>query len=89
MNTEHRSQRQAPEASRFKWVLIAFILIAGYFLITEHRAHVIEYLPLGLLLACVFLHMFMHGGHGGHGRHGGHGQHREPHPRDESKGGKQ
>lgn len=86
MNTEHRSPRQAPEASRFKWVLIAFILIAGYFLITEHRAHVIEYLPLVLLLGCVFLHMFMHGGHGGHG---GHGQHREPHPRDESKGGKQ
>lgn len=86
MNHDHSSHRQAPQESRFKWVLIAFILIAGYFLITEHRAHVIEYLPLGLLLGCVFLHMFMHGGHGGHG---GHGQHREPRPGDDAKGGKQ
>ncbi|MEK6591767.1 MAG: DUF2933 domain-containing protein [Pseudomonadota bacterium] len=86
MASEHRSHRQPPEESRFKWVLIAFILIAGYFLITEHRAHVIEYLPLALLFGCVFLHIFMHGGHGGHG---GHAHHHKPRPDEESKGGKQ
>ena len=44
--------------------------IIGYFLLTEHRAHVIQYLPYALLLACPFRHMFMH-----HGNH-------ESHPRD-------
>jgi hypothetical protein len=53
-----------------KWVLIGFIAIAGYFLLTEHRAHAIQFLPFLLLLACPLLHMFHgHGGHGGH-RHG-------------------
>lgn len=51
-----------------RWVFLGFILIAGYFLITEHRAHVVQYLPFALLLACPLLHLFhRHGGHGGHG----------------------
>lgn len=86
MNPEHRSSRQSPQESRFKWVLIAFFLIAGYFLITEHRAHVVEYLPIALLLGCLFLHSFMHGGHG---KHSGHGVHGEPRSDDKSKGGRQ
>ena len=47
-----------------------FIVISVYFLITEHRAHVVPYLPLLLLLACPLLHMFH--GHGGRGGTGGH-----------------
>ena len=48
------------------WVFGAFVLIALYFLITEHRAHMLEFLPYALLLACPLLHMFHgHGGHGG------------------------
>ena len=54
-------------ASRANIVLVAFLAIAGFYLITEHTAHVIPYLPWLLLLACPFLHFFMHGGHGGHG----------------------
>jgi hypothetical protein len=51
-----------------RWVFLGFVLIAGYFLLTEHRAHVVQYLPFVLLLACPLLHMFhRHGGHGGHG----------------------
>lgn len=53
--------------SRGGIVLIGFLVIAGYFLITEHRAHLalaLPYLPWLLLLACPFLHFFMHGGHG-------------------------
>lgn len=84
MNPESRSQSR-PENSRFKWVLIAFTAIAGYFLITEHRAHVIEYLPVALLFGCMFLHKFMHGGHG---QHGSRGQSREPSPGEETKGDK-
>jgi hypothetical protein len=52
-----------------RWIFLGFALIAGYFLLTEHRAHVWQYLPFALLLACPLLHMFH--GHGGHGGHGG------------------
>ena len=51
---------------------IAFLLIAGFFLLSEHRAHTLGLLPFLLLLACPFLHMFMHRGHGGHRGHGRH-----------------
>ena len=54
---------------RGRWVFLGFVLIAGYFLLTEHRAHVVQFLPFVLLLACPLLHMFH--GHGGHGGHGG------------------
>lgn len=50
-----------------RWVFLGFALIAGYFLLTEHRAHVWQFLPFALLLACPLLHMLHgHGGHGGH-----------------------
>ena len=49
-------------------VFWAFALIALYFLITEHRAHLVEFLPYALLLACPLLHIFHR--HGGHGRDG-------------------
>ena len=51
-------------------VTIAFLLIAGFFLLSEHRAHALGFLPFLLLAACPLLHMFMHRGHGGHGSHG-------------------
>ena len=57
-------------ASRANIVLIGFLVIGGYFLVTEHRAHLIPYLgylPFLLVLACPLMHLFMHGGHGGHG----------------------
>lgn len=45
-----------------------FLLVAAFFLTTEHRAHLFGLLPYLLLLACPLLHVFMHGGHGaGHG----------------------
>lgn len=55
-------------ASRTNVVLLGFIAIGGFFLLTEHRAHLIPYLgylPFLLILACPLLHLFMHGGHGG------------------------
>ena len=49
-----------------RWVFWGFILIIGYFLVTEHRAHAVQYLPFLLLLACPLMHLFhRHGGHGG------------------------
>ena len=46
------------------WLCAAFLLIAGFFLITEHTAHVFGVLPLLLLLACPLLHLLSHGSHG-------------------------
>lgn len=50
--------------NRSNWVLLGFLAIAGFFLLTEHRAHVLGALPFLLLLACPLLHLFHHGGHG-------------------------
>ncbi|MBI2798035.1 DUF2933 domain-containing protein [Candidatus Saccharibacteria bacterium] len=48
-------------------VAVPFVIlsiIAAYYLITEHNAHVRSALPVVLLLAFLLLHMGMHGGHG-------------------------
>lgn len=54
------------------WIFLGFI---AYFLITEHWAHIIPYLPWLILLACPLLHVFMHGGHGHGSSHEGHDSH--------------
>jgi Protein of unknown function (DUF2933) len=54
--------------TRGRIVLVAFLLIAAFFLITEHRAHLLPYLswaPYLLLLCCPLMMLFMHGGHNG------------------------
>ncbi len=64
--------------SRSGLVLIGFLGVAGYFLWTEHEAHIasaLPYLPWLLILLCPLMHLFMHHGHGGHGGHEGHGGH--------------
>lgn len=44
------------------------LAIALVLLWTEHRVHLVEYLPLGLLFACLGMHLLMHDAHGhGHG----------------------
>ncbi len=59
--------------SRTGIATLGFLAIAGYFLWTEHRAHLFGWLPFLLLLACPLMHLFHHGGHGSHGhKHGGH-----------------
>jgi hypothetical protein len=72
MNHDHQRKPDGGNGrkSRTKWVFIGFALIAAYFLITEHKAHLsglLNYWPFLLLAACPLLHIFMHGGHGGHG----------------------
>lgn len=49
-----------------KWGAIAII---AYYLLTEHRAHVFQFLPYLIILACPLMHLFMHRGHGGHHHH--------------------
>jgi hypothetical protein len=78
-------------AHRTALAVAGFLVVAGFFLTTEHRAHLFGFLPFLLLLACPLLHLFAHGGHGSHGRpdepdrrsneaHAGHG----PPPREVS-----
>jgi hypothetical protein len=50
--------------------LIGFLAIGGFYLVTEHRAHLIPYLgylPFLLVLVCPLVHGFMHSRHEGHG----------------------
>ena len=69
---EHRHESDGGRGSRANIALIVFLVIAAFFLIAEHRAHLsgwFTYWPYLLLLACPLMHRFLHGGHG----HGGHG----------------
>lgn len=53
--------------SRSGVVLLAFLGIVGFFLVTEHTAHVFGVLPYLLLLACPLMHFFHRGHKHGHG----------------------
>lgn len=66
MDYTHRHDDIDPTPRRGKWVLLGFLLIAGFFLFTEHRAHLLGFLPYLLFLACPLMHLFHHG----HGHHG-------------------
>ena len=59
-----------PPSAQARWAVVGFLAIAAFFLVSEHRAHFFGVLPWLFLLACPFLHFFMHGRHGsGHGGH--------------------
>lgn len=68
------SNKTPPAGLRF-WslrsgiVFLVFIGIGGFLMYHEHRAHIPGgfWLLIGLLGACVLMHVFMHGGHG-HGQ---------------------
>ena len=44
--------------------LLVVALVGGFFLLTEHWAHLLGWLPFLLILACPLMHIFMHHGHG-------------------------
>ena len=50
-----------------RWVWWVFAAVGAFYLLTAHRAHLIDYLPFLLLMACPLMHLFHR--HGGHGRH--------------------
>lgn len=72
MEHKHESDNDGAMKSRSNIALIVFLIIGAFFLITEHRAHLVGWLSTYgiwlLLLACPLMHLFMHSGHG----HGGH-----------------
>jgi hypothetical protein len=61
----HDSDPAPRDTSRTRMVfaLCVFLAIAAFFLFTGHAAHVFGVLPFLLLLACPFMHLFMHHGH--------------------------
>jgi hypothetical protein len=52
------------------WALLGFLAVGGFFLFTEHTAHLLGFLPYALLLLCPLMMLFMHRSHGGHGSMG-------------------
>ena len=70
----NRSSQPSPPfwRSRVGVAFLIFLGVAGFLLVYEHRAHVFtgNGILIGVLVLCVGMHLFMHGGHGGHG--GGH-----------------
>lgn len=70
---EHETHRNEKLKFKANWVLVGFLAIAGFFLIAEHKAHVLPFFPFSLLLACPLMHVFMHRGHGDDDKHHRHG----------------
>lgn len=64
MDHDHRSRLTWTSPTYI--VLFGFLVVIGFFLITEHGAHLLGILPWLLLLACPLMHIFH-----GHGHHGG------------------
>ena len=71
MPSAHDAHAGAPEhRGKLPLILVVLAVVLGFYLFTEHRAHLFGVLPYLLLLACPLMHLFMHHGHGGH-HHGG------------------
>jgi Protein of unknown function (DUF2933) len=72
MTTEHPFRPRRFFLSPMGLVLLGFLAIAAFFLITEHTAHVLGVLPFLVVLLCPLLHLLLHARHGsGHAGHGG------------------
>ena len=72
MHHDPQSYRNHHSNALLNWVLIGFLVVAGYSLVREHKAHlegILYYLPYLLLLACPPMHLRIHHGHTGHGGH--------------------
>jgi hypothetical protein len=63
--------------SKNNFILKAIVLFSlatiAFYLLTEHRAHLLAYSSYIIFFIFVLMHIFMHSGHGGHGGCGGHG----------------
>lgn len=53
--------------------VVAFfsLVIIAFYLVTEHREHLIAYSSYIIFGVFILMHLFMHSGHGKHGGHGG------------------
>lgn len=67
MQQRSHQAHTATMSGRTKAVLAGFVAIALFFLLTEHRAHLLGALPYLLVLACPLMHLFHRHGNHGHG----------------------
>jgi hypothetical protein len=52
------------------WVLLGFLAVGAFFLLTEHTAHVLGLLPYAIFLLCpLMMYFMMRGMHGGQNEH--------------------
>ncbi|OHT21799.1 DUF2933 domain-containing protein [Sphingomonas haloaromaticamans] len=65
--SDHEAHYGGKMSGRAKLIFVGFAIVAGYYLFTEHTAHVLNALPFLLFLSCPVMHLFMHHGH----KHGG------------------
>lgn len=70
MTNDHSMHSDKPPEKKSWWftfpgfIALIFLIASGYYLITEHRAHLFNMLPLLILLLCPLMHLFhRHGGH--------------------------
>ncbi len=68
-NRAHQNDTRKRRSSGASIALVGFLAIGAFYLIAEHRAHLLGWLPWLLIAACPLLHFFMHRNHGGHGDH--------------------
>jgi hypothetical protein len=63
---EHHGEAGKSEHSSLanRIALALFVVVLGFFLWTEHQAHLLGALPYLILLLCPIIHIFMHKGHG-------------------------
>jgi hypothetical protein len=63
-----QNNRNTRTGSSARWLvgLVLFLAVAGFLLLSEHRAHGFYLLLWLLILSCPLLHFWMHGGHGSH-----------------------
>ncbi len=76
MNIQEQTQYQPQKGKWFQsritfMVLLGFIAIGAFFLITGHSAYLFGLWPFALFLLCPLMMLFMHGGHGGNGKNDG------------------
>lgn len=50
-----------PHSRRSRYIFWGFLIVATFYLLLEHRTHVLYFLPYLLVLACPLMHLFHHG----------------------------
>ena len=68
-----------------KAIVFFSLAIIAFYLLTEHRAHLLAYSSYIIFFVFVLMHVFMHSGHGGHGGCGGHGHGKHNHKETDQK----
>ncbi len=73
-----------------KAIIFFSLAIIAFYLLTEHRAHLLAYSSYIIFAVFILMHIFMHSGYRGHGGcglgHGGHGQGKHNHNDEGQKG---